>query len=70
MNKCQFEYVVFERDGGYGIGVYDNSRLSYSIDDISASETSVRKLATMFNKNNLSVVHFRQAVEDYLVDLR
>lgn len=70
MNKSQFEYVVFERNGSYGIGVYDNSKLSYSIDDISVSELPVRKLATRFNSNNLSVVHFRQAVEDYLVDLR
>lgn len=51
----------------YGIAVLNRmGKITDSISDISCNKVDCEKLIELFNKENLSPVHFHDAVEDWL----
>ena len=73
----EYEYVLTETIyyiGGrtrscYGIAavsVMDNVTVIAEIAEISNEESNVRYLVNLFNQEKLDIVHFQNAIEDYL----
>ncbi|MCC8196132.1 MAG: DUF6514 family protein [Ruminococcus sp.] len=62
-------YKVIRRKGlsTYGIIAIGSDGLVEEITDISADREAVYELAEFMNCGQLSLVHFRDAVEDFLV---
>ncbi len=63
-------YKVFRCKGKatYGIVASDSEGCKVCrIDDISANGEAVFRLTELMNREQLSLVHFRDAVEDFLV---
>ena len=51
----------------YGIACTDNDKEIARIDDISICEEEVKKTVQLFNENELSPEHFKDAVEDSII---
>ncbi len=51
----------------YGIIATDSDGVIEEIPDISVNREAVYELAKLMNREQLSLVHFREAVEDFLV---
>ncbi|MCD7770752.1 MAG: DUF6514 family protein [Oscillospiraceae bacterium] len=51
----------------YGIIAVDSDRVLDEIKDISVNKNAVEELAWLMNREQLSLIHFRDAVEDFLV---
>ena len=50
----------------YGIAVRRDGHQLDEVDDVSLDKESVKKLVDMFNELELSIVHFRDVLEDML----
>ena len=69
-----YKYVVVEEEmageygklKSYGIAVEDGRKKLDEVNDISIDREKVKKLAETFNELELSLVHFRDVLEDLL----
>lgn len=53
----------------FGISALDeNNNEIISINDISSSRNDIELLINKFNKNELSIIHFYDAVEDFMAE--
>lgn len=50
----------------YGIDVFQNNRAVASIADISTDRTRMEELIKLINRNNLSIIHIYDIIEDFL----
>ena len=69
------EYVIVEEETecdeygnvvSYGIAAKKDGRKLDEVNDISLDRETVKRLAEMFNELELSIVHFRDVLEDLL----
>lgn len=69
------EYVIVEEETecdeygnvvSYGIAAKKDGRKLDEVNDISFDRETVKRLAEMFNELELSIVHFRDVLEDLL----
>ncbi len=63
-------YKVIEECKGistYGIIALDSDKVVSEIDDISVNRESVEELVCLMNREQLSLIHFRDAVENSIV---
>ena len=51
---------------GYGIGYTENSVLSF--EDLTLNPIAVEKLVKLCNELNLSPIHLKDVVEDFLIE--
>jgi len=50
----------------YGIDIFQNNRAVASIADISTDRTRMEELIKLINRNNLSIIHIYDIIEDFL----
>ncbi len=51
----------------YGIIAVDSEEIIAEIDDVTANRKALTELAELMNRDRLSLLHFKDAVEDFLV---
>ena len=62
------KYEIFKSDEKqYGIRAKENEKVLGEIKNITVSEEKAQEMAYLFNKHSLSIIHFKEAVEDFLV---
>ena len=52
----------------YGINVFENGILVYSIEEITGSRSDILRLTNLCNELNIELCHLDDIVEDYLTD--
>lgn len=67
--KLRTDYIVSEHKYSYisyGIDVFDNINLIYSVSDISLSKSEIDDLIRLCNKLRLETIHLLDVIEDFL----
>lgn len=65
-----YEYACKESNSEtlYGINVFENGILVYSIEEITGSRSDILRLTNLCNELNIELCHLDDIVEDYLTD--
>lgn len=62
------KYEIFKSDKNqYGIRAKENTKVLSEIKNITVSKEKAQEMADLFNKHSLSLIHFEDAVCDFLV---
>ena len=62
------KYEIFKSDKNqYGIRATENGKVLAEIKNITVLKNKAQEMADLFNKHSLSLIHFEDAVYDFLV---